>query len=132
MSAASSAWSSPRAILVLLFGVAVGPTGWILQIVLDYGLASHGCFPSDRPAPQVAPDSGKLTLGLIALACLALALSGAWTSWLSWRRARGDPAGARACFLALCGLFASVGFAAAIVASAVSLVIVPSCWTPLT
>jgi hypothetical protein len=131
-----------RDIAALLFGLAAGPAGWIAQLLLDYGLASYACYPADRPFLQTPPpgwSAEKPVLAVIAAVCLAFVLCGLWISVLSWRRTREErPQGAhhvievgegRSCFLALCGILVSTGFAVAIVASAVSLLVVPSCWT---
>jgi hypothetical protein len=118
-----------RTIWALMFGLAAGPTAWIAQLVLDYGLSSHACFPVDHPVAQLPAGAGKPALAVITALCFLLALAGLWTAWISWRDARDEaPAAGRSCFLALCGLYTSAGFAVAILASAASILAVPSCW----
>lgn len=132
----------PRGIVALLFGLAAGPTAWITQLLLDYGLSSYACYPADQPhlrAPPPGWEGEKPALALIALVCLALAAAGLWISWLNWRRTREDRTKGthhvvevgegRSCFLALCGMLTSAGFIVAIVATALPLFAVPSCWT---
>ncbi len=119
-----------RTIWALMFGLAAGPTAWIAQLLLDYGLSSHACFPVNHPVAQLPSGSGKPALAVITLLCFLLALAGLWIAWRIWRGARGEPPSAgRTCFLALCGLYTSAGFAVAILASAASILAVPSCWT---
>ena len=118
-----------RTIWLLMLGLAAGPTAWIAQLLLDYGLSSHACFPVSHPVAQLPPGSGKPALAVITLLCFLLALAGLGTAWRLWRGARDEPPSAgRTCFLALCGLYSCAGFAVAILASAASIIAVPSCW----
>lgn len=140
--AASHPDQDPPGVLALLFGLAAGPTAWIGQLLLNYGLSSYACYPADRPhlrAPPPGWAAEKPVLAAITLACLALAGLGAWISWLSWRNAQEERTKGpdhvievgegRSCFLALCGILTSAGFAVAIAVSAASILGVPSCWT---
>src|SRR3546814_4823219 len=39
----------------LLLALAASPAGWIVQLVLDYGLSSFACYPGDTPLRQSPP-----------------------------------------------------------------------------
>lgn len=129
-------------VVALLFGLAAGPAAWIIHLLLDYGLSSYACYPADQPhlrAPPPGWAAEKPVLAAITLACLVLAGLGLWTSWLNWRNTREEQikgphhvievGEGRSCFLSLCGMLTSAGFAIAIAVSAASIVRVPSCWT---
>jgi hypothetical protein len=125
----------------LLFGLASGPAAWIVQLVVNYGLAGHACFPNDAPRPlgPSAIIAQSDTLMFVSVACLALAISGLAVSYWSWRQVRrpgdqgveGEPnvAVGRVRFLSLCGMLASAGFAIAVLFDAVPIFGVPACWT---
>jgi hypothetical protein len=125
----------------LLAGLAAGPAAWILQLVIDYGLASHSCFP--RETPQVA---GLLSswagesewLVAVNLVCLCLAAGGAFVSWRNRRRTRPTKRGGaetaleasegRTRFVATCGILAGAGFALAILFDTAEPLVIAACW----
>ena len=81
------AWSS---FIVLYYGILVPPFLWAFQESLNFGLASHACFPSATGAPRASFITGMgwvwwALLG-INLGCLVLAAAGIATSYESWRR----------------------------------------------
>ena len=128
-------------ILSLLFGLAAGPTAWISQLVLGYGLSSYACYPKDAPHLQSPPPGWggeHIVLLGINLACLALAGVGLLVSLRNWRRTRNEARGGahhmlevgegRTRFLSLCGMLGCVLFAAAILFNTVPIMGVPACW----
>jgi hypothetical protein len=119
-----------------LFGVAAGPTAWIAQVVLGYGLSSYGCFPGDAPPTTPPPAGEHAVLLAITLACLGLALAGLWVSFAGLRRSRaaqgrGPDATApgRSRFLAMCGLLSASVFAIAIGFDIPSTLALRLCWS---
>lgn len=126
---------------VLLAALAAGPFGWIVQLVVGYGVAGHACYPGD--GPRLTPPAegwGAQHVGLVALnlICLAIALAGAALSWKSWRKVRGEKSGGarslletgegRTRFLATCGILAGLGFALAIAFNTAEPLVIASCW----
>jgi hypothetical protein len=114
-----------------LFGVAAGPAAWIAQLVLDYGLSSHACFPGDAPRATPPPESGHAVLLAINLACLALALAGLLVSLSGLRRVDAETATAagRSRFLAMCGVLSASVFAIAIGFDLPSTLALNLCWS---
>ncbi len=123
----------------LIVGLAAAPLAWGAQLVINYGLASHVCFPGESPRLTVLPGWGAVWLGLLIVEAiaLALALAGAATAYRSWRATRQESEGdtedaveagrGRTRFLSLWGLMTSIGFAVAIGFSLIGLFAVPLC-----
>ncbi|MBI1405287.1 MAG: hypothetical protein GC145_04080 [Caulobacter sp.] len=125
----------------LLLSLAAGPTGWICQLVVNYGLSSYACYPGDTPRRQV-PLPGwtgeHLLLVAVNLIALALAVAGLLVGLVLWRKAQAEkPGGAEQLlevgegptrFLASCGMMASAAFGAAILFNTVSTLAAPVCW----
>lgn len=125
----------------LLAGLAAGPAAWILQLVIDYGLASHACFPRETPylGGLPAPGAGEpVWLVGVNLACLCLAVGGTLVSHRNWRRTRAEKHGGAAAvldvgegrtrFLATCGILAGAAFALAILFDTAEPLVVAACW----
>lgn len=123
----------------LVFGLAAAPFAWGAQLVINYGHASHVCYPGDRPRTAFMTGHGSIWLFLLIVEgiALAVALAGAATAYRSWAatdaEAHGDTedlveAGrGRTRFLALWGLMTSLGFAVAILFSLTGPLVVPLC-----
>ncbi|MGI9169750.1 MAG: hypothetical protein ACR2FH_06160 [Caulobacteraceae bacterium] len=126
---------------VLLAALAAGPFGWIVQLVVGYGVAGYACYPGD--GPRLTPPAGGWGAehtGLVALnlICLAVALAGGALSWKNWRKVRGEKGGGarglletgegRTRFLATCGILAGLGFALAIAFNTAEPLVIASCW----
>jgi hypothetical protein len=133
MSATPTASRSPRTI-ALLFALAAGPTGWIGQLVLDYGIAGYACYRGSGPRPSSPTGwvgERAVLLGLNG-AGFALTVVGGLIAYRAWRdlRAGGSiPATAgRARFLATCGMFSAAGFGAAILFGTIEPLMVSTCW----
>jgi len=124
-------------LVLLLFGVAIAPIAWSLQLQLGYGFASHGCYPVD--APLSAPLWQSLRPSLIALSVLAilLGISGIAVSIRSWKRTRREKPGSgqellsagegRTRFLAMSGMLVSGLFIIAVVLETIVLLLSPVC-----
>jgi hypothetical protein len=129
-----------RARLALLaFGLMAAPLAWGAQLVINYALASHACFPGGSPLQSVASGWGAVwsALLIVELVTLAIALAGAAAAHRSWRATReeshGDTehmmesGGGRTRFLSFWGLMTSLGFSVAIGFSLIGLFAVPLC-----
>jgi hypothetical protein len=132
MSATPKTSPSPRTI-ALLFALAAGPAGWILQLVLDYGIAGYACYRGAGPrlsTPATGwPGERAVLIGLNG-AGLALAVVGGVIAYRAWRGLRaGEPtASGRTRFLATCGMFSAAGFGAAILFGTIEPFMVSTCW----
>ncbi|HEX3365688.1 hypothetical protein [Phenylobacterium sp.] len=110
-----------------LFGLAAGPSAWIAQLALNYGLSSYACYPGDTPRQDLPPPSEHAVLLAINLSCLAVAFIGLAVSFRAWRKVPdGD---GRARFLTLCGLLSAAIFSAAILFNTPSALALRLCWS---
>jgi hypothetical protein len=129
--------------VAVLWGLAAGPAGWALQLVLGYGLSSYACFPSLAPFQRTPPPgwgAERMALLGINLACLALIVAGGLVCLDAWRRSapsKGTDANtpgvdaaraSREHFLASCGLLGAGGFAFATLFNTYSLLFTATCW----
>lgn len=126
---------------ILLLALAAGPTAWIVQLVVDFGLSSAVCRQYGVPRAAGAADvwaAEHLILVGVNLVCFAVALAGGFTALAAWRRTRAEKPGdvaelveigeGRTRFLAACGMMASAAFAVAILFDTAWPFFVPSCW----
>jgi len=124
---------------MLLLALAAGPTAWIFQLVVDFGLSSDLCRRYGVPRAEAdiwAPE--RLFLAGINLACLAVVLAGGFTALAAWRRTRAEKPGdvaelveigeGRTRFLAACGMMTAAVFAVAILFDTAWPFFIPSCW----
>ena len=79
------AWSG-----LLLYGLLVAPLIWAVQLYLNFGLASHACFPGAAPRSSFLPGWERIWTALlvVSLVCLAISAIGLLASGHSWRRSR--------------------------------------------
>jgi hypothetical protein len=123
-------------LVALAFGLCAAPLAWLAQLVVNFGLASYVCYPRYAPRHQVAWSS--VWYGLLALQIVAIliAVMAGLTSYRNWQRVRAaaehagiftDAASGRFRFVAMCGIWASLGFLAAIVFDLIALFAVPAC-----
>lgn len=124
---------------LLLFGVFVGPVAWGIQLIVNYALAVHPCFPGGVARLSLLPGWHAAWPGILVINVIAaiLALIGAAISSGHWNATRHEHAGSighaleagegRSRFLALCGMMTGFGFFAAIVVNTIALSMVPQC-----
>jgi hypothetical protein len=79
----------------LWFGLLGGPVAWTLQLLIDYPLVAHYCFPD--AAKRVVPtiDSLHLLVSVVSLLALAVAVTALLTAVRSWRESGGEFGGER-------------------------------------
>jgi hypothetical protein len=116
----------PTSLAVQLFGLTAGPSSWIVQLVLGYGLSAYACYPGDTPRRDLPPGSEHGLLLGINLACLALALAGLAVSFAAWRKGE---SGGTSRFLILCGLLSAAMFSLAILFNTPSALALRLCWS---
>ena len=71
----------------LFYGLFAAPIVWAGDLMVDYGLIGHGCYPGDIPLGQPTENLGyiwPLVLGCHLLA-LVLIASGFFVSLRNWR-----------------------------------------------
>ncbi len=90
----------------LWYGVLIGAIAWKLQLVVNYAVVPYACWHRAEWINHAA-----------SFATVALALTGCWVSWRSWKETGGSletdvggPAG-RSGFMALGGIALSALFA---------------------
>ncbi|HLH47895.1 MAG TPA: hypothetical protein VKV96_01030 [Roseiarcus sp.] len=78
----------------LYYGLLVPPLAWSLQLLTDFALASHACFPQGTTRASFLPGwEGIWTVLLIInLVCLAASIAGLIGAFYSWRRLPPRPA----------------------------------------
>ena len=76
--------------VLLWYGLLVPPIVWAAQLELNYGLASHACFPVEAPRASFLPGWERIWVVLLVvnLVCLASCAIGLLFSGYSWRRLR--------------------------------------------
>ena len=124
---------------LLALGLVAAPLAWGGQLVINYALASHVCFPGDNPLRSVISGWGAVwtVLLVVELIAIAIALGGAAAAVRSWQATRTESSGdaedmmeagrGRTRFLSIWGLMTSLGFFGAIAFSLVGLFAVPLC-----
>jgi hypothetical protein len=123
---------------ILAFGAAGGPVAWVLRLVVNYGLASHACFPGDalRTSPP-GPDWLWPALIAVDIAALEISVAAGLVSYAIWQATRREFAGdvrdvidigeGRTRFLALWGMMTGIGFSAATLFDLVMLGVLRPC-----
>jgi len=121
----------------LWFGLFGGPAAWSLQLLINYPLMAHACYPGKLPLGT--PTSGRAWAVAVAINALMIliTLAAGATAISTWRRSRGElaaePRGllenrpARTHFMAYAGMLVSGLFLFALIMSAMPLFIVPAC-----
>ncbi|MDB5396887.1 MAG: hypothetical protein JWM91_4393 [Rhodospirillales bacterium] len=124
----------------LLFAVVGAPAAWLIQLIVNYGLAAHDCFPHDQPLighPE-GSDSIQLALVLLNILAIAVAATAGLLARRIWRKTREEHSGSahhlldtgegRTRFLAMWGQLAGIGFLIATIFDTVALYGVPRCF----
>jgi len=115
----------------LWFGIFGAPAGWAVQLIVDYAIVAHACYPARVPlADPVIGAARGISFG-VACVCLAVAVLALWTASRSVLAAthsasEGASAG-RVRFMATAGLIVSVLFTFAIVMAALPLITRSAC-----
>jgi hypothetical protein len=105
------AFTEPRGVLGLWYGLLGGPVAWLLGLQADYSLVRLACAKGTM-----------LPLHLVSLATLLIALGAAAVAWRDWQRAGpewpGEGGGVldRSRFMAAIGLGAGALFSLVILA----------------
>jgi hypothetical protein len=116
----------PLRLLVALYGA---PLAWVAQMSLSEPLAAQACYPGGRPLSSPAWPPLQTTLALISGACLVAALASALVAWSVWRAVRDERVAGdgRPRFLAVLGLMSAGLFVAAVLFTALAVVLIAPC-----
>jgi hypothetical protein len=126
-----------RSLGALWFGLSGAPLLWSVQLMANYALVAHACFPSS--IPLATPLFGGLwTLVLvISLVAAAVSLAAGATAWRSWRSTEAERPGGhehlletgagRTRFMALAGMLVSGLFLIGVIMNTIPLFLVPPC-----
>ena len=117
---------------VLWFGIFGAPAAWALQMIVNYGLVSHFCFPNTMPRRTPTFDALRGTAIAVSVVVLVLVLLALATALRSWRATRHghdaehhellEVGEGRARFMAFAGILLSAVFLFAVLMNAVPLV----------
>lgn len=122
---------------LLWFGFFGGPAAWSIQLLVNYPMAAHFCYP--RSIPLNEPTFGGLWTALITVNVLMLltTLAAGAAAIVVWREARDRSSGShdpvldsgveRVRYMAYAGMLVSGLFLFAVLMSALPLFIVPVC-----
>ncbi len=122
---------------LLFSALLASPLAWSAQLLLNYGLASHACFPNWTP--KASPIWGWLSSSLLAINLVALAIAVAATavSFVMWRRVSEEATGGhehlldigqgRTRFFAIWGVWSGAWFIIQILFGTIAAVGVPGC-----
>ena len=77
----------------MFYGLIAPPFVWAIQLYLNFGLASHACFPGEAPRANFVSGWGRIwtVLLVVNLVCAAICAVGLIASGYSWRRLRNPP-----------------------------------------
>ena len=75
MSDAEERFHEPRGLAALWYGLLIGAVAWKLQLVVNYAVVPYACWNRVEFVNHAA-----------SFAMLALALSGCWVAWGSWKK----------------------------------------------
>ena len=78
----------------LFYGLIAPPFVWAIQLYLNFGLASHACFPGEAPRATFASGWERIwtVLLIVNLICAAICAIGLIASGFSLRRLRNPQA----------------------------------------
>lgn len=137
MTAATDTPTYPPAPAHLRVGFGLGyavlgaPAAWALQLLINFALASHACYPNDIPLAQ--PIWGFLWWVLIGVDLIAIIAAGtagflALANWRTWRDADRRIVGQRRNrFLSQWAMLTTTLFSIAIIFTIVMVFILPIC-----
>jgi hypothetical protein len=76
-----------------LFGLLLPPLAWAVQLYLNFGLASHACFPGEAPRTSFVSGWDQIWIVLVTVnvACATICAIGLLASGYSWRGLRNLP-----------------------------------------
>lgn len=121
----------------LWFGLFGGPAAWSVQLLINYSVTAHFCYPKNIPLSEPSFGGMWMIAAVVNALMLLVTLSAGATAITSWRSARDEMVGShnalledgtgRIRFMAYAGMLVSGLFLLALIMSAMPLFIVPAC-----
>jgi heme/copper-type cytochrome/quinol oxidase subunit 2 len=141
MTAAPAMHPAPAAHTIglgaLWFGLFGAPLAWSAQLLLNYGLVAHACFPASIPRTAPMFDALWVVVLIASLAAAIVAVLALSTAIRGWRRTREEHPGGheallergegRTRFMAIAGILLSTIFLFGIVMNTLPLFLVSPC-----
>ena len=128
---------APVSLPRLWFGLFGAPAAWALQLIANYAIVAHACYPATVPLAHPVIASAHGLAIAISFACLLVAVSALLAARGSVRQTsdvgRSTPADTRDArpgrthFMAVAGLIVSVLFTFAVLMSSLPLFARPAC-----
>lgn len=124
---------------LLWFGLFGAAAAWSVQLIANYAIAAHGCFPRLVPLSEPIWGQATLTLWLVAISVVAILVGilALVAAFVSWRRTSDEMGGevhwlletgeGRTRFMAAAGMMASSVFLLAIIFHFVAVVLLGHC-----
>lgn len=124
----------------LWFGLFGAPGAWSVQLLVDYAVAAHTCFPRLYPLaiPTIGHGGLRATTVVVSVVFLAIGVLAGLTALRSWRATRHETGGhghwaldtgeGRTRFMAMSGLITSAIFVIAMLVNTASALTVSPCW----
>ena len=133
--------AAPRRGLVplshLWFGIFGGPFVWAVQLLVDFALVAHFCYPNDTPIATPTFGGVRAVALVVSAICSLVSVAALFTALRSWRITRhgrecehrevAEVGEGRARFMALAGLLVSGIFIYAVLMNALPIVTLPIC-----
>lgn len=121
----------------LWFGLFGAPAVWALQLIADYALVSHFCYPSDTPLADPTWGGTRTVTVVVSVLTLLGAVAALWTAIASWRQLREgrerehhqllEVGEGRARFMAFAGILLSSVFIFGILMNGLPVITMPLC-----
>jgi hypothetical protein len=115
----------------LWFGIFGAPFAWALQLIVDYAIIAHACFPDGVPLLRPVFGGARAVSLSVSAVCVLIALAAILVARRSLdrtRRATGseqqllDTGQGRARFMAMAGLLVSILFTFGVLMAALPLI----------
>ena len=125
-------------LVALFYGLFAAPIVWAGDLMIDYGLATHGCYPGNLPLHFPSAGFGGIWWAMLLCHVVALVLiaSGGLVSYRNWR-VTGPPRGhshhliergeGRTRFFGIVGMGFSAMFLLTVAAETLALAWLPLC-----
>ncbi len=124
---------------VLWFGLFGAPAAWSVQLLVNYPMAAHTCFPRLIPLASPTIGHGGLTTAttIVSIVAILVAIAAGVAAIAAWRQTSGESGGqahwlldtgeGRTRFMAASGLMTSGLFLLAIIVHTISIFTVAQC-----
>lgn len=119
------------------FALLGAPLAWSLQLLVNFSLTAHACFPHDVPLAASGWNHLRATATGVEVLAACVCLAALFVAGQNWRHTHAEKAGnanhlvesgdGRTRFMAMCGVISSGLFLLATAFAALNLTTVPAC-----